>query len=62
MDDGEVISFVRVLLIVIFMPSELGFTMYSLLFFTDVIDIDVAFDKFIDGVLLGVILSLLTVL
>lgn len=32
-------SFVRVLLMVIFMPSELGLTMYSLLFLTDVIDI-----------------------
>lgn len=29
--DGDDESFVRVLLIVIFMPSELGFTMYSLL-------------------------------
>lgn len=39
MDDGDDASFVRVLFIVIFMPSELCFTIYSLLFFSDVIDI-----------------------
>lgn len=58
MDDGDDASFVRVLFIVIFMPSELCFTIYSLLFFNEVIEIG-KLDTFIAdevGLLLFVLL------